>query len=194
MELILKSRNGKVSDRQRSHIEEKLGRLDRYFEGAAQSITVEISSEKRRNQNEIKRMQVTLVGDHGVILRADQSFDDLYKAVDQVHDVLQRQIMRYKGKHWRRGRLRRKSGEFIASEVEQAPALVADDEQEDEEERHVVRVKEFALKPMFTDEAIEQMELLDHSFFVFRDADTSQINVVYRRKDGNYGLIAPEEA
>lgn len=192
MEFILRNRNGKVSDRQRTHIEEKLSKLDRYLE-SAQSVMVEISSDKRRNQrNEVQRMQVTLVAEHGVILRADQTFEDLYKALDQVHDILQRQIMRYKDKHWRRGKLRRKSGELTPSEPAPAVAVVATAEDEEEEPR-IVRVKEFALKPMFTDEAIEQMELLDHSFFVFRDADTSQVSVVYRRKDGHYGLIVPEE-
>jgi ribosomal subunit interface protein len=190
MELIVKSRNGKVSERQRSHIEEKLGKLERYMEGA-RSVTVEISGEKQRNNKpEIRRLQVTLVGEHGVILRAEQADEDLYRAVDEVQNVLQRQIKRYKEKHWRRGKMRRKGNEFIPSEPTVAETATVEEE---EEIPRIVRVKEFALKPMFTDEAVEQMELLDHSFFVFRDADTSRISVIYRRKDGNYGLIVPEE-
>jgi ribosomal subunit interface protein len=207
MELILKNRNGKfkISDRQRAHIHEKLGKLERYL-GQARSITVEISEETRRHQKgeDIFRLQVTLVGEHGVILRADQSADDIYKAVDLVQDVLQRQIKRYKEKYWKRGKLRRKSGEMVSvpgmleSVTEsiaepEATVAMADPDTVSEEDRTIVRVKEFAIKPMFTDEAIEQMELLGHSFFVFRDADTSHISVVYRRKDGNYGMIVPEE-
>ncbi len=194
MELIVKSRNGKVTDRQRDHIEEKLGKLDRYLDHA-RSVTVEISNERRRNQrNTLHRLQVTLVGEHGIILRADQSDEDMFKAVDQVQDVLQRQINRYKGKHWRRGRLRRRGDEFIPSEVQAIEAMgIPVSEEEDDDERAIVRVKKFALKPMFSDEAVEQMELLDHSFFVFRDADTSHISVIYRRRDGNYGLIVPED-
>jgi putative sigma-54 modulation protein len=193
MELIVKSRNGKVTDRQRDHIEEKLGKLDRYLDHA-RSVTVEISNERRRNQkNALHRLQVTLVGEHGIILRADQSDEDMFKAVDQVQDILQRQINRYKGKHWRRGRLRRRGDEFIPSEIEQIQAIDVREGEGESEEPAIVRVKKFALKPMFSDEAVEQMELLDHSFFVFRDADTSHISVIYRRRDGNYGLIVPEE-
>lgn len=195
MELIIKHRNGKVSDRQRTHIFEKLGKLDRYLDQISCSVTVEISSDKQRNQRvEVQRLQATLKGEHGLLLRAEESGEDLYKVLDQVQDTLQRQIKRYKEKHWRRGKMRRKAGEFVDSE----PAIAHSTENgaqqsEAEDTPRIVRVKEFDLKPMFTDEAVEQMELLDHSFFVFRDADTSHISVVYRRKDGNYGLIVPEE-
>lgn len=193
MDLKLKSRNGKLSERQRLHIEEKLGKLERHTDHSI-SVTVEISAETRRNnKHELQRVQVTLVGEHGIILRADRTAEDLYAAVDQAQDVLQRQMKRYKEKHWRRGKLRRQGGEFIPSEptpvqTNGSPVMVLDDD----EEPRIVRVKQFTLKPMFTDEAVEQMELLDHSFFVFRDADTSQVSVVYRRNDGHYGLIVPE--
>jgi ribosomal subunit interface protein len=188
MELIIKSRNGKLSERQRTYIDEKLQKLERHLDHES-TATVEISSEKRRNQkNEVHRLQITLMGEHGVILRAEQSGDDLFRTVDEVQDVLQRQIKRYKDKHWRRSKLRRKSGEMVSSE---SPGVPTQDSAN--EEPRIVRVKEFKLKPMFTDEAIEQMELLEHSFFIFRDADTAQISMVYRRNDGNYGLIIPEE-
>jgi len=204
MDLIVKNRNGKLTSRQRDHIEEKFGKLERHLEGA-RSMVVEISAERRRNhKSEVLRLQVTLVGAHGIIVRADQSGDDLFKTVDLIQDVLQRQIKRYKDKHWRRGKMRRKGGEFILSEpviaVESAaPVFASEDSIEDsadlaEEDPRIVRVKEFPLKPMYTDEAVEQMELLDHSFFVFRDADTSRVNIVYRRKDGHYGLLVPDEA
>lgn len=198
MEVIIKNRNGKkISERQREQIHEKLEKLERHLDHESSSVTVEISSEKRRNQkHEIQRLQVTLVGEHGVILRADQSSEDLFKALDQAQDVLQRQIKRYKDKHWRRGKIRRKGGEFVESEIFPTipnVEIVPVAEEEREEVPLIVRVKEFDLKPMYTDEAVEQMELLDHSFFIFRDADTSFISVVYRRNDGNYGLIVPEE-
>lgn len=191
MDLIIKSRNGKLSERQQKHIEEKLGKLERHIDHHL-SATVEISAEKRRNhKNELQRVQVTLVGEHGIILRADRTAEDLFAAIDLVQDVLQRQLQRYKDKHWRRGKLRRQGGELVSSGVPAAEATSLTATGEEEEERRIVRVKQFTLKPMFTDEAIEQMELLEHSFFVFRDADTSQISVVYRRHDGNYGLIVP---
>jgi ribosomal subunit interface protein len=195
MDLILKNRNGtRLSERQRSHIEQKLGKLSRFMEPL--SIEVELSSEQRQNQGEVYRMQATLIGEKGVIVRADQSAGDVYSVTDLVQEVLQRQIKRYKEKHWRRGRLRRKGDEFIVADPalmgvsSAAEAAVSAEEPED---RHMVRVKEFPVKPMFSDEAVEQMELLDHNFFVFRDADTSRISVVYRRRDGNYGMIIPTD-
>jgi ribosomal subunit interface protein len=189
MELIVKSRNSKVSERQRTHIEEKLNKLGRYLDQISK-MTVEIVEEQRRNEGIVHRVQVTLVGEHGILLRAEQRASELYAAVDEVHDTLQRQIRRYKDKHWRRGKLRRQGGEIVEpiSEASNGAAV------EPEEHRpRIVRTKEFQVKPMFSDEAVEQMELLGHNFFVFRDAETNQINVLYRREDGNYGLIVPDE-
>jgi ribosomal subunit interface protein len=189
MELIVKSRNGRVSERQRTHIEEKMNKLARYLDQISK-MTVEIAEEQRRTEGAIHRVQVTLVGEHGILLRAEQRAPELYAAVDEVHDALQRQIKRYKEKHWRRGKLRRQGGEIIEAqpELNGTAALAAE-----EQRPRIVRTKEFQVKPMFSDEAVEQMELLGHTFFVFRDAETSRINVLYRRDDGNYGLIVPDE-
>lgn len=190
MDLIVKSRNGKVTEGQRTYIEEKLSKLERYLDQISK-LTVELSEEQRRNEGVIHRAQVTLVGEHGILLRAEQRAGDLHAAIDQVHDTLQQQIKRYKDKHWRRGKLRRRGGEIVEIALENNGGVV---EEEDVHRPRIVRTKEFQVKPMFSDEAVEQMELLGHNFFVFRDAETSQINVLYRREDGNYGLIVPEEA
>lgn len=189
MELIFKTRTGRVSDHQRAYIEEKIGKLARYLDQISKA-TVEVAEEQHRNEGTVHRAQVTLVGDHGILLRAEHRANDLHAAIDTVHDRLQIQIKRYKEKHWRRGKLRRRSGEIV-------DVLPASDGREDTPTEHqprIVRTKEFQVKPMFSDEAVEQMELLGHTFFVFRDAETAQINVLYRREDGNYGLIMPEEA
>lgn len=190
MELTVKSRNGKVTDRQRAHIEDKLSKLARYMDEITSGI-VEVRTEQQRNAGEVHRVQVTLVGDHGVILRAEERSPDLYAAVDEVQAVLQRQIKRYKEKFWRKNRQRR------LSEAELAPAAVAvappeSAEAEEGAETELIRTKQFTLRPMFTDDAIEQMELLGHSFFVFQDAESQRLSVLYRRRDGNYGLIVPE--
>lgn len=185
MDLIVKSRNGRVSERYRRHIEEKLGKLQRYLDGIG-SVTVEVSEELHRNQGMMHRAQVTLVGEHGVLLRSDQRAADQYAVIDDVTDALQRQIQRYKDKHWRRGRLRRQGGEYV--EVPSPSGAAA----EEEHTPRIVRTKEFQIKPMYSDEAVEQMELLGHNFFVFRDAETSLVNVLYRRSDGNYGLIVAD--
>lgn len=188
MDLIVKTRNGRVSEAQRAYIEEKISKLGRYLDRISKA-TVEVSEEQRRNEGMVHRAQVTLVGDHGILLRAEQRAGDLHAAVDAVHDTLQQQIKRYKDKHWRRGKLRRRGGEIVeVPELAEGRA-----EPIDEQQPRIVRTKEFQVKPMFSDEAVEQMELLGHNFFVFRDAETSHINVLYRREDGNYGLIVPEE-
>ncbi|HEX9440316.1 MAG TPA: ribosome-associated translation inhibitor RaiA [Roseiflexaceae bacterium] len=190
MELIVKSRSGKVSERQRAYIEEKLSKLGRYLDQISK-LTVEVAEEQRRNEGIVHRAQVTLVGEHGILLRAEQRAGDLYSAVDEVHDTLQRQIRRYKDKHWRRGKLRRQGGEIVEITQESAEGAAVEI---GEQRLRIVRTKEFQVKPMFSDEAVEQMELLGHNFFVFRDAETDRINVLYRREDGNYGLIVPDGA
>jgi len=190
MDLIVKSRNGKISERQRQHIEQKLSRLDRYLDRIAQ-VTVEHMEETRRDEGNVHRVQVTVVGDHGVLVRAERRAPELYAAIDEVYDTLQRQIERYKDKHWRRGKLRRQGGQIVEALPELATPSLADT-QEEEERPRIVRTKEFQVKPMYSDEAVEQMELLGHNFFIFQDADTGKLNVLYRRQDGNYGLIVPE--
>lgn len=190
MDLIVKSRNGKISERQRQHIEQKLSRLDRYLDRIAQ-VTVEHMEEMRRNEGNVHRVQVTVVGDHGVLVRAERRAPELYAAIDEVYDTLQRQIERYKDKHWRRGKLRRQGGQIVEALPELTAASFADTGEEEERPR-IVRTKEFQVKPMYSDEAVEQMELLGHNFFIFQDADTGKLNVLYRRQDGHYGLIVPE--
>jgi ribosomal subunit interface protein len=185
MELIVKSRNGRVSDSNRRYIEEKINKLGRYLDGISK-VTIEIYEEQRRNEGVVHRAQATLVGEHGILLRAEQRASDIRAAVDDIVAALQRQITRYKDKHWRRGRLRRQGEQYVDVPMS---APVADD---DQEAPRIVRTKEFQIKPMYSDEAVEQMELLGHSFFVFRDADSSLVNVLYRRGDGNYGLIVAD--
>jgi ribosomal subunit interface protein len=196
MELIVKSRNGKVSDRQQQYIREKLGKLQRYLE-PINKVTVEVTEEQRRNEGFVHRAQVTLVAEHGILLRAEERAHELNVAVDEIVDTLQRQIQRYKDKHWRRGKLRRQGKNVIVGftpvEDETTETPVAEEAAEDFAPR-LVRTKEVVVRPMFSDEAVEQMELLGHDFFVFRDADSDQINVVYRRTDGNYGVLVPTEA
>ncbi|RRR73729.1 MAG: ribosome-associated translation inhibitor RaiA [Candidatus Viridilinea halotolerans] len=189
MELTIRSRNGKVTERQRSHIDEKLSKLVRYM-GEITSATVEVHTEQQRNAGEVNRVQVTLVGERGVILRAEEQGTDLFMAIDQVQAVLQRQIKRYKEKYWRRERGRRPVEQAMPIEPEVAAEPDTDDETE--HERALIRTKQFTLRPMFTDDAIEQMELLGHNFFIFQNAENQRLSVLYRRRDGNYGLIVPD--
>jgi putative sigma-54 modulation protein len=188
MDLHIKSRNGKVTDRQRGHIEEKLSKLERYLDNIG-TVYVDLATEQQRGVGELHIVQATMQLPQGTILRAEERDRDLYAAVDLLQASLQRQVTRYKDKHFRRGKIRRQNGEILAVESNGSRSAV---ELADDDTPRLVRTKTFAYKPMLSDEAIEQMELLGHSFFVFTDADTQQVNVVYRRRDGNYGLIVPE--
>ncbi|HEY0603665.1 MAG TPA: ribosome-associated translation inhibitor RaiA [Herpetosiphonaceae bacterium] len=188
MNIQIKNRNGKLQDRQRTYIEEKLAKLGRYLE-AIGDVHVDLAHAQQRGIGEVHIAQVTLHTAQGTILRAEERDPDLFAAVDALHDSLQRQITRYKDKHFRRGKIRRLDGEILPASTNGSEPEVAEI---DSDAPQLVKTKSFAYKPMYSDEAIEQMELLGHSFFVFTDADTDQVNVVYRRRDGNYGLIVPD--
>lgn len=197
MKVLFRSRNGKVSDNQRAYIENKLRKLERYLDGIG-DVTVDLAKAQQRGVGEVHITQVTLQMPQGTILRAEERDPDLLKAIDSVHDSLQRQMTRYKDRHYRRGKIRREGGEVIAVNGNTGSSRMAvngsrdDLEEATDETPQLIKTKTFAYKPMYSDEAIEQMELLGHSFFVYTDAETSQVNVVYRRQDGNYGLIVPE--
>lgn len=188
MDVVVKSRNGKLTQQQHAYIEEKLAKLERHLD-QINKVTVEIAEEQRHSEGSVVRAQMTLVGRGGMLLRAEQRAPEFNAAIDAVQDTLSRQIARYKDKHWRRGKLRRQNGEIVTTDMTDDAALLDDDDTPP----RLVRTKEIYAKPMFSDEAVEQMELLGHDFFMFRDADSSHICVVYRRMDGNYGMLVPVE-
>lgn len=189
MNIQIKSRNGKVTEQQRNYIEEKLHKLERYLDGIG-DVHIDLVHAQQRGVGDVNIAQVTLQTPQGMILRAEERDPELFAAIDSLHDSLQRQITRYKDKHFRRGKIRRQGGEVIQAGSNGYEREI--EEQSLNGAPQLVKTKTFAYKPMYSDEAIEQMELLGHSFFVFTDADTNQVNVVYRRRDGNYGLIVPE--
>lgn len=176
MQLIIKAKNIEVSEWLREYVETKIGKLDRYLPSISEA-RVELSREKVKSAQDRHVVQVTLRG-NGTILRAEERTDDIFASIDAVLDKIYRQIARYKGK--RRGRGRRARGEPLPIEGVE------------EETHRIVRVKQFSIVPMTPDEAIEQMELLGHDFFVFFNSEVEGINVLYRRKDGDYGLLQPE--
>lgn len=188
MNIHIRSRTGKVRDDHRTLIEEKLHKLERYTDGDS-DVLVELARIQARGAGETHVVQATLHMPQGTIVRAEERQPDLQAAVDTLHDTLQRQLTRYKDKHFRRGRTRATNGTAPAPDELIAPDTDIPDQEHDAQ---IVRTKRFAYKPMTSDEAIEQMELLGHTFFVFTDANTDQVNVVYRRRDGNYGVIVPE--
>lgn len=183
MELVIRGRNVDIPEATRDYIEKKIGKLDHYLDHITQT-EVEVVEEKTRSQGDRFVIQLTALAD-GTILRAEEKDANVRTAVDAVARTMVQQIKRFKGKMHRRGR----SGPTIR--VGELEPVAAEEEAEVEASRFV-KVKRFRIKPMYPDEAAEQMELLGHDFYLFFNASTDQYGVVYRRKDGQYGLIEPE--
>lgn len=184
MELMIKGKNIEITDRLHDYVEKKIGKLDRYLPTISEA-WVELSAEDTKAAQDRQVCQVT-VRSNGTILRAEERSDDIFTAIDTVLDKMYRQIARYKGK--RRNRWRGSSAQM----PEPLPIDEVYLEEEEEEESQIVRVKRFPMTPMGPEEAVEQMELLGHDFFVFYNPDEGRINVLYRRKSGDYGLLQPE--
>ncbi|MFA5536236.1 MAG: ribosome-associated translation inhibitor RaiA [Bacillota bacterium] len=173
MRISTRGKNIEVTNALRQQAEKKLSKLDRYL-GQETEAQVTFSVEK---DSHIVEVTIRL---NGYILRGEEATTDMYASIDLVIDKLERQIKKYKTK-WDRKLKSQGLKDFVAQ-----PAPEADDEP------RLVRTKRFPIKPMDAEEAIMQMNMLGHNFFVFSNAETEDTNVVYRRKDGNYGLIEPD--
>ena len=182
-ELDIQARNMEVTDRINDYIEKKASKLDKFLP-AIEEARIELEYEKSaRSASDRHIAQITVRGKN-LLLRSEERADDVFAAFDTALDKMQRQIDRYKGKRYR-GRGDGRS----AAEVVPMPEM----EIEDEDELIVSRRKKFTLIPMNEAEAMEQMQLLGHdNFFIFFDADANSIKVLYRRRNGTYGLIEPE--
>jgi len=176
VEVIVRSRNVNVSEGLREHVEKKIGKLEKFFD-QVQEAQVTLSVEKERHIVEVT------VPVNGMILRGQEESGDMYASVDMVVDKLEKQIDKYKTRLFKRFR-------GNGGKSKQAP--VVSQTVEDFDEGQVVKIKRFIVKPMVVDEAIMQMNLIGHDFFVFFNSDSEDVNVVYKRKDGNYGLIEPQ--
>ena len=175
MRFVISGKNIDVTAGLRSNIEQKLGKLERYFTPETE-IIVTLSVEKER-----QKIEVTIPV-KGNIIRSEQVSDDMYVSIDLVEEVIERQLRKYKNKLIDK---HQEGGSFQSEFMEEEADV-------DEGEIKIVRTKRFGMKPMFPEDACVQMELLGHSFFVFSNAETDEVNVVYKRKDGTYGLIEPE--
>jgi putative sigma-54 modulation protein len=184
MRVTVRGKNVHVSDSLKAYVEKKLQKLNKYFSNIKDA---QVTQTIQRNWHVI---EIQVEGD-GVFLRGEDRSPDMYACVDAIVEKLEKQVKRFKGKlmlhHPREG-----VGAAMAAEVTPEATAAAEPEEEEEPLPGVVRTKRFAIKPMTPDEAAMQMELLNHDFFVFLNGETDQMNVLYRRKDGNYGLIEPE--
>ncbi|NLX62343.1 MAG: ribosome-associated translation inhibitor RaiA [Tissierellia bacterium] len=175
MKLNFTGKNMEVTEALKEVTSKKLRKLDKYFN---KDVEGNVVYSVERNW---KILEIT-IDLPGTILRVEEASDDMYAAIDKAVDVLERQIRKYKTRLQRR----QQAGETIRFEN------VMPLEEDEREKPRIVRTKRFAMKPMSAEEAVLQMELLGHNFFVFRNADSEEVSVVYKRKDGNYGLIEPE--
>lgn len=176
MQVQVRGRNMEVTNALKEYVEKRVGKLGKYLDGITEA-QVTLTVEKGSH-----RVEVT-IPINSMLVRGEEATQDMYASIDLVVDKLEKQIRKYKGKLFKR--LGKAAGEAAG---DAAPAVNLNQE----DSPQVVRTKRFAIKPMSLDEAILQMNLLGHSFFVFTNAETEQVNVLYRRKDGNYGLIEPE--
>lgn len=188
MKLHFTGKNFVVSERIKEYVEQKVDKLDRYLSDIS-DVRVEFTREKTKSSKDKNVVQLTLKADR-TILRAEDRSEAVYASIDAAVDKMYRQVARYKGKRQNRWK---GQGKYAPPPDDIMPELADDvwNELEQEQNRTVVRVKRFPISPMNTEEAIEQMELLDHDFFVFFNAEAGLVNVLYRRSDNNYGVIDP---
>jgi putative sigma-54 modulation protein len=176
--LQVKGRNLEVSDSIRSYAQEKLGKLERQLHDPTR-VELELAVERNPSIAENQIAEAT-IWTKGPVLRAKESSQDMKASIDQLVDKLERQVTRYREKRQRKSS--RRDG-ALAEEVPGVPV---------ETEGGIVKSKHFPVKPMTPEEAVLQLELVGHDFFVFRNADTGEVNVVYKRRDGAFGLIEPQ--
>lgn len=182
MRLQVKGKNLEVSDSLHRYAEEKFGKLERLLSDATR-LELELAVERNPSISDRQVAEAT-VWTKGPILRARESSTDMKASIDLLVDKLERQVKRYRGKRERK-QLARHAHHHQPDEETAIPVVP------DETEPMIVKTKQFAVKPMTPEEAVLQLELIGHDFFVFRNEESNEANVVYRRRDGNYGLIEP---
>jgi putative sigma-54 modulation protein len=174
MKFVIIGKNIDVTAGLRASVEEKIGKLEKYFTPDTE-VHVTLSVEKERHKIEVT------IPVKGSIIRSEQVSNDMYVSIDLVEEIIERQLKKYKNK--------------IIDKEQAAESFrkeYVEREYQDEDEIQIVRTKQFDMKPMYPEDACVQMELLGHNFYVFINAETDQVNVVYKRKGDTYGLIEPE--
>ncbi|GAE95180.1 ribosomal subunit interface protein [Gracilibacillus boraciitolerans JCM 21714] len=185
MKYNIRGENVEVTNAIKEYVERKIGKLERYFDTPPTSdVNVNISV-----YNEEQQIEVTIPMTN-LLLRAEEQHVDLYAAIDLVVDKLERQIRKYKTKVNRKFR-QQGSPKHVFAELEKEAMEARELDEYEDDAIEIVRTKRFNLKPMDSEEAVLQMDMLGHAFFVFENAITGNTNVVYKRRDGRYGLIEP---
>lgn len=177
MKITYSARKVNLRDNFKERVEKKLQKFEKLFSDDAE-VSVVVTLEKNRQTVEVT------IRDNGMVYRAESTMSEMNDALDKVVDVLMRKIRKNKT------RLSKKTRQGSIDDLFSATELVSD-ESGDDEEYNIVRKKQVLIKPITVDEAILEMNMVDHNFFMFINADTSEVNVVYKRADGNYGLLEP---
>ncbi len=174
MNLIVSGKNMQVRPSVKEYLESKINKFDKYFNS---DVEVRATLGTQKNKTTV---EITMPLKNGVIFRAEETSDDTFTSIDLVIDKLTRQMRKHKTK------IEKRFHKHDSIRVSEIP-----DYEEEVEEKRIVKTKSFPIKPMDPEEAVLQMEMLNHDFFVFMNCNTDEVNVVYIRKDGNYGLIEP---
>jgi putative sigma-54 modulation protein len=180
MQFQVKGRNLEVSDAIRSYAEQKLAKLERQLNDPRVELELAVERNPSIAANHVAEATIWT---SGPVLRARESSSDMRASIDQLVEKLERQVKRYRSQ----GRARRRKAARANGPAAESIPVVAD-----EAEPMIVKTKQFVINPMTPEDAVFHLELIGHDFFVFRSADTGEVNVVYRRRDGNYGLIEPQ--
>ena len=175
MKIIISGKNIDITEGLKMAVQDKLGKLEKYFTPETE-VHVTLSVEKDR-----QKIEVTIPV-KGSIIRSEQVSNDMYVSIDLVEEIIERQLKKYKTKLVDRQK-----------DATSFSQLFVENNYMDDEEIKIVRTKKFDIKPMYPEDACVQMELLGHNFYVFCNAETDQVNVVYKRKGNTYGLIEPED-
>lgn len=170
MMVVVRGKNIEVTPALKEYVERKLNKLERYLEITDAQVTLKV-------EKETHKVEVT-IPINGMILRGEEETGDMYASVDLVVEKLEKQIDKYKTRFSKKSKVDGKAAATAVDDLYELPVIM--------------RTKRFAVKPMPVEEAVMQMNMLGHNFFVFSNSDTEEVNVLYKRKDGNYGLIEPE--
>jgi putative sigma-54 modulation protein len=188
MKVMVHGRNVDVTDYVKEYVTKKVGKLERYLPQIG-DVRAELTQNMTRSADDRYTAQIT-IWTNGQILRAEEATSDIFASIDATVDKMSSQIRRFKGRRYDN---RRRASHAVTREAEIIATTVSAEEAAEVEEEavHIIRRKEFMIQPMDEEEAVEQMELLGHDFFVFFNPQSKSVNVIYKRKDGNYGLLQP---
>lgn len=188
MKLVIQGKNIEITEAIRDYVNQKIDKAVNHFQNMTTEVDVHLSVARNPRINSKQIAEVTIYA-NGAVIRAQEGSEDLYASIDLVADKIQRQLRKYKEKLQHKKTHDQPKTGIIVNEIPVAPDLIGD--RTPELPSDVVRMKYFAMPPMTIEEALEQLQLVDHDFYMFRNSKTGEINVIYERNHGGYGVIQP---